>query len=203
MMPNKYQTRKRIKRVTIILATFFLAQYCLAQNPNSDNVSVVTLSDSLIKSEVALFTQKGAALKKSDSLSRAALMEIPIRSCSEKEVYLSWSTVTSSVSTFIHFYFKGESSDRILDSIFLVTHSHFRVKFPKSAFQGLVQTNSCDFSGKNKREKFFSPYFKAFYSQDKRRLYIYMLSGTDSNKYEVTWVIVNDRYYTRIVDSIP
>lgn len=190
-----------MKKLTITLLVFLLQQYCSAQTISQDtgvgNESFVNLSDSLIKSEVVLFTQKGIALKKTDSLAKTMLTEIPIRNCTDKEVYLSWR------STFIHLRFKGELSGRALDSIFLVIHSHFLVKFPKSAFQELVQTNSCNFSGNGKQDKFFSPYFKAFYSQDKRRLYIYMLGGTDSAKYEVTWVIVNGKYEYRIVDSVP
>jgi len=189
------------------LTTLLLGQLCFGQTGYSsskvDSVSFDLLSDSLIKCEVAFFTLKGASLKKTDSLSNVVLTEIPIRSCSDQEVHLSLSTFTSSVSTYIHLFFKGEVPNKTLDSIFLVTHSHFRVKFPESAFRGLCQFNSCNFSGNGKQDQFFSPYFKAFYSADKKRLYIYMLGGTYSNKYEVTWVIINDRYFTRIVDNLP
>lgn len=37
---------------------------------------------------------------------------------------------------------------------------------------------------------------------DKRRLYIYMLGGTESKKYEVTWVIMNNKYCYRIIDEV-
>ena len=84
-----------MKLILSLVLPFFGSVTCFAQE--------TTLSDSLIKSEVILFTHKGTALKKSDSLSKTMLMEIPISSCSEQEVHLSWSTVTSSVSTFIHF----------------------------------------------------------------------------------------------------
>ena len=38
---------------------------------------------------------------------------------------------------------------------------------------------------------------------DKRRLYIYMQGETKHGKCEVTWVVVNNNYYTRILDNIP
>ena len=196
-----------MKRISIILTTLLLGQLCFGQTDSLsikvDSVNFIGLSDSLIKSEIAFFTINGSVFKKTDSSSKVVLTEIPVRNCSENEVHLSLSTFTSSVSTFIHLYFKGEVSNKTLDSIFLVTHSHFWVKFPDNSFQGLIQSNSCNFSSNGKQDKFFSPYFKAFYSEDKKRLYIYMLGGTDSNKYEVTWVVINDKYYTRIIDSVP
>lgn len=195
-----------MKQLTIILAIFFLEYHCFGQTSSSglklDSLSLTELSDSLIKSEVAAFTLKGATLKETDQLSRAALTEMPVHNCSDKEVYLSLSTFTSSVSTFIHFYFVGDVPDKKLDSIFVVTHSHYRVEFPKGAFQGLLQNNSCSFTANGKKENFYSPYYRAFYSQDKKRLYIYMLGGADQNKYEVTWIIINDKFYARVIDRV-
>ena len=174
----------------------------MSPNLKVDSISFESLSDSLLKFEIASFTYKGASLKKTASLCSVELTEIPVRNCTDKKVDLWWSTVTSSISTFIHFYFNGEIPNKTLDSISVVTHSHFLIKFPKSAFQGLFQPNTCNFSSNGKQDKFLSPYFKAFYSEDKKRLYIYMLGGTDSDKYEVTWVIINDKYYTRLIDRI-
>ena len=172
------------------------------QTKTAISESLVQLSDSVMKGEIASFTITGAALNKTGSLAEPALTAIPIRNCSDKEVHLSWNTFTSSVSTFIHLYFKGRVPNRTLDSIFLVTHSHFGVKFPVKSFQGLYQSNACNFSGHGKKSTFFSQYYKAFYSADKKQLYIYMLGGTESSKYKVTWVIVEDKYYSRILDSI-
>ena len=173
------------------------------QTKTTISESLTDISDSLLKKEIASFTIKGSSFYKADSLSKATLIEIPIRHCSDKEVHLSWSTFAGPVSTFIHLYFKGQVPDKTLDTIALVTHSHFLVRFPRAAFQGLNQPNTCSFSGSGKKSKFFSPYYKAFYSADKKRLYIYMLGGIGSGKYEVTWVIIEDRYYTRILDTFP
>ena len=151
---------------------------------------------------MASFTIKESSINKSDSFAKSTLTEIPISSCSEKEGHLYLGTLTSSISTFIHLYFKGEVPNKRLDSIFLVTHSHFWVKFPHSAFEGLFQSNICKFNKGGKKSKFYSQYYKAFYSLDKRRLYIYMIGGNDLGKYEVTWVIVNDKFCTRIFDCI-
>jgi hypothetical protein len=194
----------------IIIATIFLCnQVCYGQpnRPISDTIkdkeSYIAISDSLMKNEIAFFNIKGSSLKKADPLAQKQLTEITVSYCTDNEVHLSWSTFFGSMSTFISIYFKGEAPNRTLDSIFLVTHSHFWVKIPRDSYKGVSVSNSCNFSGGGKKGKFFSPYYKAFYSKDKRRLYIYMLCGTETNKYEVTWVFINNKYYTRIVDSIP
>ena|SRR5687767_8356909 len=194
----------------LIIATIFLCgQVCYGQTNSSISdttkakESFITISDSIIKNEIAFFSIKGASLKKTDSLAQKQLTEIAVTYCSDHEVHLSWSTFFGPMSTFISIYFNEETSNRTLDSIFLVTHSHFRVKIPKDTYKGVSVSNSCNFSGGGKKGKFYSPFYKAFYSKDKRRLYIYMLAGTATNKYEVTWVIVNNKYHTCIVDSIP
>lgn len=181
----------------------FIGVLSFGQTNMAISESLATLSDSLLKSEISSFTAKGNSLKLNDSLSKTVLIEIPIHSCSDKEVHLSWSTFFSSVSTFIDIHFKADTLVRKLDSIFLVTHSHFRVKFPKDAYGGIFTSTSCDLKGSGKKGKFFSPHYKAFYSQDKRRLYIYMQGENKYGKCEVTWVIVDDKYYTRILDNIP
>ena len=185
-----------------IFGSVILNAQTFSSDPKVNSSISSSPTDSLIKREIAFFTISGTALRDTSLQIESQLKEIPIRYCSDKEVYLSWDTFTSSVSTFINIYFKEENSRRVLESISLVTHSHFLVKFPDVAFQGLPQTHSCNYSTNGKEAAFFSPYYKAFYSTDKRRLYIYMLGGTEVHKYEVTWVIVDDSYYSRIVNKI-
>jgi hypothetical protein len=188
--------------INFFLILIFLSTIGFAQRGSHDTIanhSFHSISDSLIKRELAFFTVNGAVCKKVDSLHKVHLREIPVRSCSDKEVHL-W--VNTFASTFIHFYFKGQNPNRTLDSISLVTHSHFLVKFPKNKFQDLSQNNTCNYNG-CKNEALESPYYKAFYSSDKRRLYIYMQGGNDFQKYEVSWIIVDDKFYARIFDYIP
>jgi hypothetical protein len=197
-----YRIKNSIMSTILKVAAIFTILLCgqpgiaqiarLGVNNNSEHFS--ELSDTTIKNEVALFNMKGGSMKTGDANSE--LVGIPIRHCTDKAIHLSKG------STFISVYFKEQTPNRALDSIFLVTHSHFWVRFPDHAFEGIYAPHSCDFSGGNKKDAFFSPYYTAFYSKDRRRLYIYMQGGTDANKYEVTWVIVNGKYHTRIVDSI-
>lgn len=37
---------------------------------------------------------------------------------------------------------------------------------------------------------------------DNGRIYIYMIAGVDRERYEVTWVIKDSKFYTRVIDPI-
>jgi hypothetical protein len=181
----------------LILICFFNGTSGAQTNP-FERESLTKLSDSIIRNEMISFTLKG---KTQSSKQIGKLMEIPIRHCSETTVHLGYSTFFSSISTFIHLYFKNEPRQGTLDSIFLVTHSHFHVRLPRDAFEGIVASNGCAFEG-GKQGKLFSPYYRSFYSADKQRLYIYMQATKENQQCEITWVVVGDRYYTRVVDVI-
>jgi hypothetical protein len=190
-----FQAFKHILCFTIVYCTSTLA---FAQT-NASSQSLLNISDSTVKKEIASFTKTGKHL--STDTSKTKLVAIPISACSDKSANWAASKFFGSVSTFIHVYFLQENSIRKVDSIFLVTHSHFWVKFPEDAYKGIVATALCNFSG-GKKQEFFSDYYKAFYSNDKRRIYIYMLGETESNKYEVTWVVVNDKYWGSVMDGL-
>jgi hypothetical protein len=189
-------------------AILFLSITCLPfsviygqVDPTSESLAKV--SDSLLKKEIGSFTRIKLGGEASSLPLREPLIDIPLQNCSDSQVHLSLSKFNSSVSTFIHLYFKGNSPDRSLDSIFVVTHSHFWVKLPRCAYEGIYHNLSCDVSGRvGKKSKLVSPNYKAYYSANKRRMYIYMIAGSEGNKYEVTWVFVDDRYFTRILDRI-
>lgn len=187
---------KVIKRTQIVLLLFMLGKVCSAQPE-----SFTTLTDSLVRQEIAMFSFKGASVKGSHSPGQPALIEIPLRNCDGKTVNLYKG------STFIHLYFSqasGEVGQPVihgLDSIFLVTHSHFWVRIPKSAYVGLKDLIPCD-HGDTKKNPYHSPFFKAFQSMDNGRIYIYMIAGADRERYEVTWVIKDSKFYTRIMDPI-
>ena len=195
-----------MRRFLIGLFSFFV-QFSFGQTVDSDAVSskesFLQLNDKVLKTEIGLFSVKASALKKTDSLSVNDLIPVPIHSCTEKEIHLNITNFFGPLDTYIDLFFKDQASGKELDSIKLITHSHFWVKVPKSAYQGLYRTYTCDFKNNSKKSTFFSPYYKAFYSKDKRRLYIYMQGETKYGKCEATWVIMNDRYYTRVLDNIP
>lgn len=158
--------------------------------------------DSSINREMAFFTRQNGNISSAETI-KLALIEIPLQYCTKNEVHLSLSKFNSSVSTFIHLYFKGESPYRQLDSIFIVTHSHFHVNIPAVAYEGLINNNICEVAAGGKKKVFFSSNYKAYYSKDKRRMYIYMTGGADKDQYEVTWIFENDKFIKRVLTKIP
>jgi hypothetical protein len=186
--------------------SFFLAillvMISIAQSGRASE-SLELLSDSLIKREISSFSTTKTTSRNSSIPLKNQMIEIPLQHCSDSEVHFSLSKFNSSISTFIHLYFKQPPAGRIIDSIFVVTHSHFWVKIPQSAYEGIYQNLSCDVSGgRGKKERVVSPNYKAYYSANKRRMYIYMIGGSEGNKYEVTWVFVDDKYFTRVLDML-
>ena len=74
----------------IILVFLSLKTVCFFGQTNATiSESLTSLSDSIMKSEVSSFTLKGSSLKKTDSLSKILLIEIPISYCTDKVVLLS------------------------------------------------------------------------------------------------------------------
>jgi hypothetical protein len=152
------------------------------------------------------------------------LKEIPLSHCTKNEILF-----TAGKSTFIHIYasdfdslrhtlsyvnhpeprvlidnypswgVSGKIPIRKVDSLFVVIHSHFLVRFPPSSFTGIYEPHFC---GVGKKGRLESPYNKVFQSEDKRRIYIYMLNGEGADRYEVSWVIQDGKYCTRVIDPV-
>lgn len=171
-----------------------------ADTTNLSN-SFVALTNTLIKQEIAMFNFKGTTLTRNMSV-KPTLTEIPLRSCDGKTVDFYKG------GTFIHLHFKqkkekGEiTTTNQLDSISLVTHSNFLVEIPRSALAGLSNIFSCSITKSKTKQDLYSPFFKSFQSADKRRIYIYLIGGLDHQRYEVTWVIKDNTFFTRTIDPI-
>ncbi|HRI20209.1 MAG TPA: hypothetical protein PLA68_04625 [Panacibacter sp.] len=71
------------------------------------------------------------------------------------------------------------------------------IHLPATAFNDLYEPVFCKANtGSNTAKCNTAVYF----SNDKNRMYIYMLSSDGSNGYEVTWVLQNKLYVRRVVD---
>jgi hypothetical protein len=151
-------------------------------------------TDSIIETEIKSFiSNHGNEL----NLISSKLIEIPIYSCSEENVNFIYSPLFKNPGIYIHMYFKKNGQERYLDSIFFVHHSHALVEIPKSEFENLRQENSCNFVKASKKETFTSDFYKAYLSEDHSRIYVYMLGGTEKEKYEVIWIVVNSQFHSR------
>jgi hypothetical protein len=177
--------------------------YVVAQQSHgfsSSKISFSQIEDTVIQHELATFTTTGKYMLQ-NSLSMPQLTEIPIGNCSESGVsfYKYWGKGSSE----IHLHFKLNSQNKILDSIFLVIKSHLWVRIPEHTLTGIDNLYPCPAITDNKHKKIYSPHYKAFESKDKLRCYIYLQGGSDSNRYEATWVISGSRYAAFVADYIP
>lgn len=71
------------------------------------------------------------------------------------------------------------------------------VELPRSAYRDIYEPNFCF------RPRAFRPeecYARAFLSEDRQRLYIYMLNSRVPSLYEVCWTISEGKYLGRVVD---
>jgi len=200
-------SKKSMRQFTFVLFILILSHVCYGQTDieafekNILPESFINLTDTLVKEEIAMFNFKGTLVKASNSFRLSTLKEIPLRGFDSK--YLSFYIG----STFISIYFKQNTNviqelTNNLDSIFFVTHSHFRVRIPKSAFIGLPNTISCEIIQGVKKKIYSNPFFKVFQSYDNRRIYIYMIGSLSKKRYEVTWVIKSSKFYCRTIDSL-
>lgn len=188
--------------------------------------SLANLQDSTVRNEVSLFALRGSEWQQDRSKLKIVLTEIPILSCSPKEVHFSHR------STYIHLYFSPfdttrhqlsykEGSrelafidgkrfygpahrlpQRQLTSIFLVTQSHFKVKIPLSAWDDLYDPMSCEAASASNRYTYNTTFHKAYVSNDGKRIYLYMVGDAGDKKYEVTWIVQGSTYYGRVVDEV-
>lgn len=174
-----------MKRNWIAILAMLICSAAVGQSKPADGY--LNLTDTLVKQELS-------ALEK--------LTEIPMRSGDSSMVYFSRG------STYIHLYFKqgvaagGNDSDLQLDSIFFVSHSHYWVEFPRESYEGIRDLIPCAAGKPQKRHTYSNPYYKAYQSADKRRIYITLIGGKPTAKYRVVWVVKDSRYLGRTIDPV-
>ncbi|MES2556136.1 MAG: hypothetical protein V4604_08305 [Bacteroidota bacterium] len=101
----------------------------------------------------------------------------------------------------------GKLPKRKVSDVFFVLHSHYLVDFPPAAFTGIYEPWLCDWeyipSGKNvHREPLATANLRLLKSEKSNHMYLYMLNGEGENRYEVTWIVENGGYLTRVVDGL-
>jgi hypothetical protein len=73
---------------------------------------------------------------------------------------------------------------------------HRIVSIPDSAYYDLFEPNICENGDQMKLR------CKVYQSKDKQRVYIYMINGEAGNLYEVVWIIIQGKYYSRWVNVV-
>lgn len=209
----------------------FLLFLCSAQISHGQKMAntnikrVDQISDSLVKREMAYFTITGIA-------SNIKLKEIELFYSHDAGVSLRKSNCYG-IKRLIHIdyeYFDtskhkitygSDGDDSVIMAIddnpfWGVSNSlpHRKVKsitffqvkarhsLPESAFNGIFEPSIYYCTTKKDRKK-HQNYFKAYLSEDNRRMYIYMLNGKGKDRYEVTWIINELEYYGRYINKVP
>jgi len=196
-----------VKRLIIIslftLSAFFLSlSFCYGQEMNASIVSYkaeesyLKLSDSVIKSEIAFFNIKATICQY--KFPKIKVNEIVLKSCTDSSVYFEKGNIYANEIEVAILSTNQTLKPRITGIYY------FRYKyvfwFPNSAINDIFYPKFCHEN--SRRNKPILSDCKVFQSEDKRRIYIYMLNGEGENQYEITWVIQDDEYYSRVIDVI-
>lgn len=194
---------------------------CDYSDTKGDEESFIKLADGIIKKEAAFFTI-AAFESRTNISSKIKVNEIPLLNCTDSSATFLEGGVTvdiysSKFDTIGHdlsfvdpqqpflilidnqpFWGTdgGLPKKRIRSVIF--THEKYQMTLPDSAIAGLYEPNFCDRD--KKTWKPLKNLCNVFRSDDKRRVYIYMLNSDGAGSYEVTWVIQDGKYHTRIID---
>lgn len=178
--------------------TIFFTQICLGQgNMRALNQEgFVKLTDEVMKREILSFTLRGVALTEADSLYRMKLEKVPLKKCSDKFVYFEKGDIYNSE---IIVNIETDTKDSIA-VIRLLYGRYGQFLLPDSAITGVYNPKFCEQYAK--KGKPIKSNCRVFRSEDKRRIYIYMVNGDGRNRYEVTWVVQDSKYYTRVIDPI-
>lgn len=182
-----------------LILSIALTLLCIKTSCAQTSESLADLQDSIMRKEIASFSLKGATLFKNDTSTRPKLTEIPISSCKGGTINFRKGSdgveILSRIDSATH--------RSMVDMVVCILHSHYLVDIPKASYAGLYDPNiSCDSIFGKKRVIFYSSTCKVFASEDESRMYVYMQNGSGANRYEVTWVINREKYYTRVVDKL-
>jgi len=189
----------------ILLANLTFSFFCYGQenilvtNIIENHESLLNLENSLIKGDILLFSITGSSMIKTDSFPRPELLEIPLRKCTDNYVYFSKkggirsTTISVSIESDV-----GEPNRSIKEVRYI--YYKFQVILPDSAIRDIKVPEFCAIGKINEKTNIHC--CKVFQSKDKKRVYIYVINSEGANQYEVTWVIQNNKYFTRVIDKL-
>ncbi|BAV07397.1 hypothetical protein SAMN05421788_109246 [Filimonas lacunae] len=194
---------KQIPVTTALLALLFYTNISLSQEAAMSSLSTnsaesfTQIQDSLIKREIGLFNLKGSATTNNQQALQETLLTIVLKRCSDSFAYFEQGSIIA-LDLLIHIHSKNTGTETYVGNIDVIYHDKYMAKIPDSAIAGIRNPKFC--SQYTKRNKPILATCKAFRSKDRRRVYIYMLNGEGKNRYEVTWVMQDGKYLTRVID---
>lgn len=202
-MTTTFQKRQAL--ITIILTitiTMLMGAVSFGQENDENqttyngNESFLKLPEGVIKNEIAFFCIK--ALNGKESLPIVRLNEIPLKKCSNSFVFFEKGNLYAS-EIIVSIYSENAA---VKSKITEVKYIHYKYGFslPDSAINDIHNSIFC--TEYTKSGKPIASNCKVYQSEDEKRIYIYMLNGQGERRYEVTWVIQDNKYYTRVIDTV-
>jgi hypothetical protein len=157
--------------------------------------SLTALKDSTLFCEIASFTLRGKALNNRQSCN--SLRELPIGKRGKNFANFSNGFFGSSLVTISI----NDSTGGIQYLTCSIGNPYFPGALPDSAFSDIYAPRIYNTYSKKKTKS--DPSSKVLISNDRRRAYIYMINGEGADRYEVTWIIKDQKYFGRVIDAAP
>jgi hypothetical protein len=158
--------------------------------------SFLFLPDGIIKNEIAFFILK--AQISPGNFQKTRVNEISLKKCSNNYVFFEKGNIWAS-EIIVSIESENIALKPRIKEVLLI-HYKFGLFLPDSAIKDIYDPVFCLHC--TKKERPIASDCRVFQSEDRRRIYIYMLNGYGNNRYEVTWVIQDSKYYTRIIDFL-
>lgn len=210
---------------------FFCSLMIYAQNVEKTIIlNFNEIKDTNIKEEISLICKSYLPFKENSSKEANSLVKIPLKSCNGNSVILEKGNFFSCDKSILiettsfdssKLFLLGKDNEKMLltkkDSnsywgvggiipsmeLKRVVCFFNEYKYIYLPIEGIYEPQLCLFTLDKKRKKQFVSNCKAYISKDRRRIYIYMLNGTEGYKYEVIWVIKDYKYYGSIITKLP
>lgn len=160
----------------------------------------LTVTDSVIKQELGLLTLKSTGIAGGNRAADTKILkEIPLYYCADTVVHFTDNNFFSSYLG-VGVYVSGDRPGLKLTNI-VVGYNHQFVYVPETALIDMVNPAFCQPQG-GKKERFATQACDVHQSKDRRRIYIHMVNEEEKNRFEVTWIIKDRKYYGRVIDRL-
>ncbi|MDY0077993.1 MAG: hypothetical protein RBR87_12050 [Bacteroidales bacterium] len=162
----------------------------------NSNESYLNIQEGVIKNELSIFIKKASNSQKNSINIR--LNNVKLKKCSDSFVFFEKGNIYES-ELIISIESKNNGKSILVREVFF-SHYKFGFSLPDSVINDIHAPVFC--TEYTKRGKPIASNCKVYQSEDKRRVYIYMLNDQGKNSYEVTWIIQDDKYYSRVIDVV-
>lgn len=211
--------------ILIVTSLLTLPYNCISQSNNLQfDEGLKSLKNDEIRKEMSFFTITGSKINNVDSIN-IKLIEIPLSKCNDTiaifekgnfisidklvDIFISDFTASKHQLIFENnklisidgkkYWGAGITAPKKEIRAIRILHGKINIRIPQESYTDLFDPIICScLSNKNKCKSSF----KVFQTLDYKRLYIYMFNNTTNSKYEVSWVIENNKYLMRVIDPI-